>query len=95
MSGVMMHLAFDRKWILAAIPDAVITTIRLQATEPTLLARLDRRETGSGREAQMERSLRQARRMAEKTDGVIVVQTDGKTPRELAGAVLREVGWLA
>jgi hypothetical protein len=95
MSGVMMHLAFDLTWILAAIPDAVITTVRLQATEPTLLARLDRRETGSGREEQIERSLRQARRMAEKTDGVIVMQTDGRTPRELAGAVLREVGWLA
>jgi hypothetical protein len=95
MSGVMMHLEFDRRWILAAIPDAEITVVRLGGTESTLLARLNQREIGSGRNEQIERSLRQARRMAEKTDGVIVVQTDGKTPQELGRIVLRQVGWLA
>jgi hypothetical protein len=30
----------------------------------------------------------------EKTDGLIIVPTDGKTPSELARTVLREVGWL-
>ncbi len=94
MSGVMLHLAFDRRWILAAIPDAQITVVRLAVSEPALLARLAKREVGQGAEAQAERSLRQARRMAdENTEGLIVVPTDGRTPAELARVVLEETGW--
>lgn len=95
MSGVMMHLEFDRRWILAAIPDARITVVRLTAGEPQLLARLGRREIGAGAAAQTQRSLRQARRIAtENAEGLIVVPTDGKLPAELAGIVLRKAGWL-
>ena len=95
MSGVMMHLDFDRRWILAAIPDAEITVVRLLAAEPTLLARLARREIGSGADAQAQRSLRQARRMASAVEnGAIAVPTDGKTPAELAALLLVQVGWL-
>ncbi|HEV2505106.1 MAG TPA: AAA family ATPase [Mesorhizobium sp.] len=95
MSGVMLHLAFDRRWIMAAIPDAEVTVVRLTVSEPALLARLAQREIGQGAEAQAERSLRQARRMAdENTDGLIVVPTDGRTPVDLARAVLEKVGWL-
>ena len=95
MSGVMMHLDFDRRWILAAIPDARITVVRLAATEPTLLTRLAQRETGSGADAQAQRSLRQARRMAqEEAEGLIVLPTDGKTPAELAEIALQRTGWL-
>ena len=95
MSGVMMHLAFDRRWILAAIPDATITVVRLLAAEPALLARLAQRETGSGAAEQAQRSLRQAKRMAnEDAEGLIVLHTDGRTPAELAGMVLQQTGWL-
>ncbi|MFE0017486.1 AAA family ATPase [Mesorhizobium sp. NPDC059054] len=95
MSGVMQHLAFDRRWILAAIPDAEITVVRLAVSEPALLARLAQREIGTGAQAQAERSLRQARRMAgESAEGLIVVPTDGRTPAELARTVLEETGWL-
>jgi predicted kinase len=95
MSGVMQHLAFDRRWILAAIPDARITVVRLTAGEPELLARLAQREIGPGADAQAERSLRQARRMAnENAEGLIVVATDGRTPVELARIVLAKTGWL-
>ncbi|MBR2690309.1 MAG: AAA family ATPase [Aquamicrobium sp.] len=94
MSGVMQHLAFDRRWILAAIPDAEITVVRLGVSEPVLLERLAQREIGRGAEAQAERSLRQARRMAgENADGLIVVPTDGRTPVELARIVLEKTGW--
>ncbi|MGF6171916.1 AAA family ATPase [Ensifer sp. 4252] len=94
MSGVMTHLRFDRRWILAAIPDAQITVVRLIASEPALLARLAQREIGAGAEGQMERSLRQARRIAgEDAEGLVVVPTDGKSPQELAEAVL--IGWLS
>jgi len=95
MSGVMMHLEFDRRWIGAAIPGAQITVVRLHAAESTLLARLAQREVGSGREEQVERSLRQARRMAiEQAEGLILMLTDGKKPQELAKTILRKIGWL-
>lgn len=95
MSGVMMHVDFDKRWILDAIPDATITMVRLLASEPALLERLARRETGSGADEQAQRSLRQARRMASQdTDGLIVLPTDGKGPAELAAAVLALTYWL-
>ena len=95
ISGVMMHPEFDRRWILAAIPDAQITLVRLRASESTLLARLDRREIGSGRDEQVQRTLRQAGRMAgEQTDGRLLVPTDGVSPKEVAATILRAVGWL-
>jgi len=95
MSGVMLHLAFDRRWISAAIPNAEIMVVRLHATESTLIERLDKREVGSGRDEQVQRTLRQARRMAgEEPDGMLHLTTDGKTPQELAAEILNKVGWL-
>ena len=95
MSGVMLHIGFDKRWILAAIPDARITVVRLRAGDEALLERIDRRETGAGREAQIERSLRQARRLAGETAGdFFVVDTDGRMPTELAREVLGRAGWL-
>jgi hypothetical protein len=95
MSGVVMHPEYDRRWISAAIPDPQITIVRLLAAESTLVARLGQREVGSGREEQVQRALRQARRMAgERTDGLLLVRTDGVTPQELSATLLREVGWL-
>lgn len=96
MSDVMLHVGFDKSWILAAIPDARITVVRLRAGDETLLERLDRRETGAGRDAQIERSLRQAKRMTdEPVSGFIVVETDDRTPAELAGEVLGKTNWLS
>lgn len=94
MSGVMLHLDFDRRWILAAIPEARITVIRLVDKEETLLARLAQREKGAGAEDQVRRTLRQARQMAgEKSDGLIILETDGRTPAELARLALERAGW--
>ncbi|MBN9217545.1 MAG: AAA family ATPase [Mesorhizobium sp.] len=96
MSGVMMHLAFDLRWILAAIPDAEISVVRLQASQPILTERLSRREVGSGAEEQLQRTLNQARRMAEEDkQGLLQITTDGKAPAELADAILRTAGWYA
>lgn len=95
MSGVMLHVAFDKRWILAAIPEARIMVVRLRAGDDALLARLDRREVGAARDAQIERSLRQSRRLAnEVAEGFIIIETDGRTPAELAGDVLGKAGWL-
>jgi hypothetical protein len=95
MSGVMMHLDFDKRWILSAIPEAQITVVRMLAAEPILLARLAQREIGSGADEQAQRSLRQARRMAnEDAEGIVVLPTDGKRPAELAEITLQKTGWL-
>jgi hypothetical protein len=60
-----------------------------------LRARLAEREKGAGAEEQLQRTLRQAKRMAEeKTDALIIMPTDGKTPTELVQMVLSQVGWL-
>lgn len=59
------------------------------------MARLEKREIGSGAEEQAQRSLRQARAMANQdTTGVHVVPTDGQTTMELAEAILQQIGWL-
>ena len=95
LSGVMLDLEADTTYITAAIPDAEVTVVRLRSTAETLLARLDRREVGSGRDDQLRRSLWQAERMAEQSgDGLILVPTDGETPMALAEKVLLAVGWL-
>lgn len=94
MSGVMLHVAHDIRWIKAAIPDATIMVVRLRGSDATLLERLDRRETGAGRDAQIERSLHQARRLAGEAAGsLLVIDTDGCTPSDLAQTVLAAVGW--
>jgi GTPase SAR1 family protein len=95
MSGVMMHAGFDRRWILQAIPDARILTIRLLGSESTVVERLQRREIVPD-DDQLSRSLRQTRVMTEEADsGFIRISTDGRTPTDIAGAVLSEIGWLA
>jgi hypothetical protein len=95
MSGVMMHVAFDKRWIVAAIPDADITVVRLVASDATLIERLDKREIGSGRDEQIARTLRQAKRIAgEAANKAIIVLTDGKRPAELAADVIARVPWL-
>ena len=95
MSGVMLHLDFDKRWILCAIPEAQITVVRMLAAEPLLLARLAQREIGPGADEQAQRSLRQARRMAnEDAEGIVVLPTDGKGPAELAKIALQKTGWL-
>jgi hypothetical protein len=95
MSGVMLDLDADCRWITSAIPDARITTVRLVGSESTLMHRLDQREIGSGRDAQARRSLRQLKRISEETPGAaIIVPTDDKTPTELAQIVLKAARWL-
>ena len=96
LSGVMVSVDEAKKWIARAIPGADFTVVRLFASEETLLSRLQRREAGSGVEDQIRRSLKQARRIATlKSAGVIELQTDGKTPREMASELLGRIGWLA
>jgi hypothetical protein len=94
MSGVMLDLDSDCRWITSAIPGASITAVRLVGAQSTLMQRIDQREIGSGRDAQARRSLRQLKRISEEAPGTaMIVQTDDKTPAELAQIVLKAVRW--
>ncbi|CEJ11865.1 hypothetical protein BN1110_02160 [bacterium YEK0313] len=96
LSGVMLHLENDLGWIGAAIPGALVTVIALKASEAALMERLDRREIGPGKDVQAERSLRQARRLAGEAAGTrLVIETDGRTPADLAEETIARVSWLA
>jgi hypothetical protein len=95
MSGVMLDLDSDYRWITSAIPHARMTAVRLVGSEATLMQRLDQREIGSGRDAQARRSLRQLKRISDEAPSeAIVVPTDDKAPAELAQIVLKTAGWL-
>jgi hypothetical protein len=95
LSGVMVFLDEAKKWIARAIPDADFTVVRLVASEDTLLKRVERREIGSGIEDQIRRTLKQARRISTlESTGVIELQTDGRTPQDMASELLGLIGWL-
>lgn len=95
LSGVMVFLDEARKWISRAIPSAEFTIVRLLASNETLLSRLEKREIGPGMEDQVRRTLRQAKQIATiGSTGAMELKTDGKTPQELASALLNQIGWL-
>jgi predicted kinase len=95
LSGVMVFVDEAKKWIARAIPKADFTVVRLVASEETLLGRLERREIGSGLDDQIRRTLKQARLISTlaNTD-LIELQTDGRTPQEIASELLQRIGWL-
>jgi hypothetical protein len=95
LSGVMVFLDEAKKWIARAIPDADFIVVRLVASEKTLLGRVERREIGSAIEDQIRRTLKQARRISTLgSAGVVELQTDGRTPQEIALELLERIGWL-
>ncbi len=95
LSGVMIHLDFDRRWITSAIPGARFTVVRLMATEENIASRLARRETEGSMEDQLGRSLRQMNRMATETGkDILYINTDGRTASEITDDVLARIDWL-
>ncbi len=95
LSGVMMHLDFDRRWITSAIPGARFTVVRLMATEENIASRLARRETEGSMEDQLGRSLRQMNRIATETGkDILYINTDGRTTSEITDEVLARIDWL-
>jgi AAA domain len=99
LAGVMVDLDTDLTWVTDAIPGATLTIVRLTARDDTLARRVRTREIGSGHDAQLQRTLAQAARIATQRhdyrhDYVLLLATDGKTPTELARFVLRHTGWL-
>jgi hypothetical protein len=74
-------------------PEAAITVVILTASRDELSRRVERREVGSDRGSQQERTDRQAREIAGELAGGRVVDTEGRGVAEVAGTLLRLAAW--
>jgi Mrp family chromosome partitioning ATPase len=87
--GVYLDRPTELDWVRPAIPDAAITCVRLAASDATLVDRVDRREIGSDRAGQLERTRRQVAAIdADQRDGVTVIVTDGLAVEDIARRIL-------
>jgi len=94
LSGVMLDLDADLAWISASIENADYTVVRLLASDETLRQRVETREIGTGREEQTRRTLAQAEALRQQKKGrAVVVQTDDRSPEEIAREILEIIGW--
>jgi hypothetical protein len=78
----------------AAVPGAAFVVVRLRASSPVLAERVRRRETGAGLERHLRRAAALAATMEQARVEDLLVETDGRTPGEVAEEVLRRSGWL-
>ena len=85
--------AAGRDAIAAATPGAALTVVRLTARPETVARRLRGRESGESLAWHLARAPELAAIMAANGVGDHVVATDGRTPDEVAAAVLGLVGW--
>jgi cytidylate kinase len=93
--GVFVHEPSELAWLRRAIPDARFTLVRLTASFATLADRIGRREIGSDRTSQLERTRRQLRRLdAERRPDVEVIRTDDADVVDTAARIVRLLGWL-
>jgi len=76
-----------------AIPDADFLVVRLKAALPTILHRLEGRETGSSLRWHQHRAAELAVLMEEEGVEDLLVETEGKTAVEVARDLLAQVGW--
>lgn len=77
-----------------AIPGAEVTLVRLRASVTTLQARVGQREAGSGREWHLLRAAELAEQMDRDALEDILVETDRRTPEDIAREILTRIGWL-
>jgi hypothetical protein len=62
--GVFADMPRELAWIRRSLPGAVFTLVRLEARWATLAERIEKREIGSGRSGQLERTRRQVQELA-------------------------------
>lgn len=79
--------------IREAVPGARITTVRLRAANAALLARVEGRELGAGREWHLRRAVELAALMERRRVEDYLIETDGRDVTEVAREVLHRVGW--
>ncbi|MGH2377488.1 MAG: hypothetical protein ACRDGT_03360 [Candidatus Limnocylindria bacterium] len=77
-----------------AVPGAAITVVRLRASVETLRSRVHRRGPGSDMQWHLNRAGDLARLMERSRVEDLLVETEGREPRELAAEVLATLGWI-
>lgn len=77
-----------------ALPDADLHVVRLTAALPTILRRLDGRESGASLAWHQARAAELLQLMDAQAVEDILVSTEGQTVEEVARAVLAQIGWL-
>jgi adenylylsulfate kinase len=76
-----------------AIPAAAITVVRLRAPIDVLLERIDRRANSPDLTWEHERTRVLAEQMDRDRVEDVVVETEGRTVREIATAIVENLGW--
>lgn len=94
LCGVMASIAQSYEWIEEAIPDAMVTFVRLSAEDTTRESRLRGRTLGSGFDQEKQASDRATAFIKEHDQpGMPTVSTDGKTVAKVADELMRIAGW--
>jgi hypothetical protein len=92
--GVYLHRESELTAIRRATRAEHITLVRLAASDDTLRERVGRREIGSAADAQLTRTLRQARDLQMDVGaGVHVLDTDSGSVEETAARIIEIAGW--
>jgi len=87
--GVYLDRTSELDWVRRAIPDPTFTCVRLGASDSTLVDRVSRREVGSQRDAQLERTRRQVAALeADRRDEITSIVTDGRSVEDIARQIL-------
>jgi len=94
LSLVGADLAEASNWLARSVPGAQVTFVRLAARRETRHARLRQREIGTGLSQHLTSSDRVAARIAQESEGIPTVETDGRSVVEVAREVLGVAGWL-
>jgi chloramphenicol 3-O-phosphotransferase len=77
-----------------SIPGAVVTVVGLAASLPTIRERLTSRESGADLVWHQRRAAELAEQWRRDPVADLEVDTDGRTPVEVAGDILARLGWL-
>ena len=89
LAGVFLDRVEELAWVRRAIPDARFTCVRLLASDATLTERVRRREVGSEKDDQLERTRRQVVKIdADRREGITRIATDGRAPGDVAAEIL-------
>jgi DNA polymerase III delta prime subunit len=93
--GVFLDPDANRRWIEAAVPDARVTRVVLDASNDELERRVRVREIGSGAVDQLTRTLSQASQFRLRNAGSPdVLDTNDVDVAELARQVIKRTGWI-
>jgi Mrp family chromosome partitioning ATPase len=87
--GVYLDRTTELAWVRRAIPDSRFTCVRLAASDATLVDRISRREVGSQRDTQLDRTRYQVSALAaDPPDELTLIDTDDRSVQDISGEIL-------